>query len=674
MFERALSSSLTEETGAMRPGLISGRYPERGDRESGLFDRSFSILQGTLARLSINRQNGLQKIAAAIGRQGQTLIDPDKEQLNTLLIHLRREFRSQGLTDQLCIQSFALIREMSARTLQQRHYDVQLMSGWVMLRGQLAEMETGEGKTLAATLAAATAALAGIPVHVLTVNEYLVKRDAELNGPLYRALGLTVGAVTHAMSPEQRRDGYACDITYCSNKQVAFDYLRDRLLLGNNRSQLRLQLESAYTDNNRLGQFLLRGLCFAIVDEADSILIDEARTPLILTRKVDSTAEHAVYQQSLHLARQLENELDYFIAPAQRGVQFSLVGQKKLASLQLAQDGLWRSARRREELVSQALHALHLLKRDRDYLVQEEKVLIVDVNTGRTMPDRSWEGGLHQMVETKENCPLTDAREQLGRLTYQRFFRRYLRLGGMTGTAREVSSELWSIYALRVQRIPLHQASQRRKNAAQIHPQPEDKWMAVIAMVKEMQNQGRPVLIGTGSIADSELLSQKLTATAISHRVLNARQDKAEAEIVALAGRRGQVTVATNMAGRGTDIPLGEGVAALGGLHVISTCRNEARRIDRQLFGRCARQGDPGSYQAILSLKDELIQQNCKPFVVKTLGRYAGGKYPLYHQMNLFIMRMAQKKTEKRHCEARRNLLQQDRQISRILAFSGDLE
>ena len=668
------SSSLTAETGAMRPGLISGCYPERGDRESGLIDRSFSVLQGTLARLSIDRQNGLKKIVAAIGRQGETLKTFNSASITALTSELRKKFRVQGLSAQLCMHSFALIREMSARTLQQRHYDVQLMSGWVMLRGQLAEMETGEGKTLAATLAAATAALAGIPVHVITVNEYLVKRDAELMGPLYRTLGLTVGAVTHAMSPEQRRDGYACDITYCTNKQVAFDYLRDRLLLGNNRSQLRLQLESAYTDNNRLNQFLLRGLCFAIVDEADSVLIDEARTPLILTRNVDSSAEQAIYRQALYLAQELKSGSDFFIDPVNRGVQLSLAGQQKLEAFATVRGGIWRSARRREELISQALHALHLLHKDRDYLVAEDKVLIVDANTGRILADRSWERGLHQLVEAKEGCPLTDAREQLGRLTYQRFFRRYLRLGGMTGTAREVSSELWLIYALRVQRIPLHRASQRQEIAAQIYPQSEDKWTAVIAAVKEMQKQARPVLIGTGSVADSELLSQKLTATAIFHRVLNARQDKAEAEIVALAGRRGQVTVATNMAGRGTDIPLGEGVAALGGLHVISTCQNEARRIDRQLFGRCARQGDPGSYQAILSLSDELLQQNCKPFVAKTLGRYAGGKYPLYHQMNLFIMRRAQKKTEKRHREARRSLLQQDRQISRTLAFSGNLE
>ncbi len=668
------SSSLAVTTGVMRPGLVSGRYPERGDRESGWIDRSFSALQGTLARLSINRQSGLRKVAANIGRQGDTLTALNTAELDRLLIVLRRRLRSRGLSNPLCIRAFALIRELSDRTLQLRHYDSQLMAGWVMLQGQLAEMETGEGKTLAATLAAATAALAGIPVHVITVNEYLVERDAKGMGPLYRALGLTVGYVTQSMAPEERRAGYACDITYCTNKQVAFDYLRDRLLLGNNRSKLRLQLESAYADNNRLGQFLLRGLCFAIVDEADSVLIDEARTPLILTRNIDCATEHAAYRQALKLAQELEKGRDFFLGAARCGVQLSLAGQQKLAGLRLSKEGLWRNARWREELVRQALHALLLLHKDRDYLVHEDKVLIIDANTGRTMPDRSWERGLHQLVEAKEGCPLTEAREQLGRLTYQRFFRRYLRLGGMTGTAREVSSELWSVYGLRVQRVPLHRPSRRRELPSRICPQAGEKWAAGIASVTEMQAQGRPVLIGTGSVADSELLSRKLTAAGIAHRVLNARQDRGEAEIVAAAGKQRQVTVATNMAGRGTDIPLADGVAELGGLHVIAACRNDAKRIDRQLSGRCARQGDPGSHQTILSLEDELIRQNCRSTLIKFLSFQTTKGGLFQRKLNLYIIRRAQRKIERRHREARRAMLKQDRQTGRLLAFSGHLE
>jgi len=668
------SSSLAAMTEAMRPGLVSGCYPERGDRESGWIDRSFSALQGTLARLSIDRRAGLHKVSAAIDRQGEALTALDTKQLDNLRIELRRLFHSRGLSNPLCIRAFALIRELAERTIHLRHYDSQLMAGWVMLQGQLAEMETGEGKTLAATLAAATAALADIPVHVITVNEYLVERDAKAMGPLYQALGLTVGYVTESMAPEECRAGYACDITYCTNKQVAFDYLRDRLLLGNDRSQLRLQLESAYVDNNRLGQFLLRGLCFAIVDEADSVLIDEARTPLILTRNVDSAAEHTAYRQALKLAQALENRRDFFLDAAHSGVQLSLAGQQKLADLQLSEEGHWCNVRRREELVCQALHALYLLKKDRDYLVSEDKVMIIDANTGRTMPDRSWERGLHQLVEAKEGCPLTDAREQLGRLTYQRFFRRYLRLGGMTGTAREVSSELWSVYGLRVQRIPLHRPSRRRELFTQIYPQAGEKWAAVIASVTEMQEQGRPVLLGTGSVADSELLSEKLTAAGIAHRVLNARQDREEAEIVAAAGKQRQVTVATNMAGRGTDIPLADGVAEKGGLHVIAACRNEAKRIDRQLSGRCARQGDAGSHQTILSLEDELIRQNCRSTMIKFLRRHTAKSGRFQRKLNLYIIRRAQRGIERRHRQARRAMLQHDRQTGRLLAFSGHME
>jgi preprotein translocase subunit SecA len=668
------SASLADDTGTMRPGLISGRYPEQADRELRLMDLPLGQLWEGLTRRFFTSSAGLRKIAAEIGRQGPALAGLERTGLDRELLELRRRLRRRGLNHQLCIRAFALIREFSARTLHMRHYDSQLMGAWVMLRGRLAEMETGEGKTLAATLAAATAALAGIPVHVITVNEYLVERDARLMAPLYRALGLTVGCVTQTMTTEERRAGYACHITYCTNKQVAFDYLRDRLMMGNTRSMLRLQLESAYADDDRLGRLLLRGLCFAIVDEADSVLIDEARTPLILTRSMDSAQEHQSYQQALQLARELENQRDFYLDPGGRGAQLSLAGQRKLARLPLCRDGLWKNPRRREELVCQALHALHLLCKDRDYLVSEDKVVIIDANTGRTMADRSWERGLHQMVEAKEGCPLTDAREHLGRLTYQRFFRRYLHLGGMTGTASELSSELWSVYGLRVQLIPLHRPSRRRELPTRVYATAEDKWAAVIAAVTRRRNRGQPVLIGTASVADSELLSRKLTAGAIAHQVLNARQDKEEARIVAAAGRPGQVTVATNMAGRGTDIPLAQGVAELGGLHVLAACRNESKRVDRQLYGRCARQGDPGSHQTIVSLDDEMVRRNGRPSLIRFLGRHWPMAAGLRRKLNLFIIRRAQQQIERRHREARRALLRHDRNTDRLLAFSGHSE
>jgi preprotein translocase subunit SecA len=658
---------------AMRPGLVSGRYPERRDRDSGWGNRLLGALQGVPSPAKIVYRAGLRRIARAIDDRAGELSALDKEQLDGRRQALQRQFRIHGLSGPLSIQAFALIRELAGRTIHQRHYASQLMAGWVMLHGSLAEMETGEGKTLSATLAAAAAALAGIPVHVITVNEYLVARDAGAMGPLYRALGLTVGFVTGNMTAEERRAAYACDITYATNKQIAFDYLRDRLLLGSDRGRLRLNLESAIAHGGRMGQLLLRGLCFAIVDEADSVLIDEARTPLILTRSVDSTTAHTAYRQTLELARQLERD-DFFIDPARPMVHLSLAGQQKLASMPLAGERPWQNARRREELVLKALHALHLLQRDRDYLVHGEKVSIIDANTGRIMPDRAWEQGLHQLVEAKEGLPLTEEREPLGRLTYQRFFRRYIRLGGMTGTAREVEAELWSVYGLRVRRIPLQRPSRRRELPARIYSNSEEKWAAVIRSVKEMQDQGRPVLIGTGSVAESEELGGRLTAVKIAHRLLNARQDKEEAKIVAAAGRRGHVTVATNMAGRGTDIPLAHGVAEMGGLHVIATCRNEARRIDRQLYGRCARQGDPGTHQAILSLEDAVVRQYCHPGLIRLLRLMAGGHGRIQGVIKAYAIRRAQRRAEGLHREARRSLLRHEREIGRILAFSGALE
>ncbi|MBI9087387.1 MAG: prepilin peptidase [Desulfobacterales bacterium] len=675
------SSALSADIKTMRPGPIAGRYPQRCSQEDGWLDGALNALKGKLIRLTLVNRTALPRVAATIGRRADALTGLDNTAITALLITLRRHFHRRGLVPGLCVQSFALIRELAMRTIRLRHYDSQVMAGWVMLQGRLAEMETGEGKTLAATLAAATAGLAGIPVHVITVNEYLVKRDAEAMGPLYQALGLTVGYVTQDMPPDRRRAGYGCDITYCTNKQVAFDYLRDRLLLGNTPGQLRLQLESAYSDNNRLGQFLLRGLCYAIVDEADSVLLDEARTPLIITRNTDDPAQHAVYLQALNLAKGMERGHDFFLDPAQHRVELSLAGQQKLAGLHQSPRGLHRSpkgglqnTRQREELVCRALHALHLLHRDRDYLVQGDKVMIIDANTGRTMPDRSWERGLHQLVETKEAVPLTGIRDPLGRLTFQNFFRRYLHLGGMTGTAREVRSELWSVYRLRVREIPLHRPSRRKELPPKVYPRAKEKWAAVVTGVKAMQRQGRPVLIGTGSVADSEFLSRQLTVKKIPHQVLNARQDKEEARVVAAAGKEKQVTVATNMAGRGTDIPLAHGVANLGGLHVIATCRNQAKRIDRQLYGRCARQGDPGSFQVVLSLEDELVRQNCHPTLIKFLNR-PGAKNSLFHgKLNRFIIRQAQRGIERRHREARRALLQYDRQTGRLLTFSGHLE
>ncbi len=667
-------SSFATNAIAMQPGLQSGRYPERSDDKPGWIDQAAHKLQGTLMGMTFKRTSGLHKIAAAVAQQGKNLDHLNTHELKARVMQLRPKLRTRGLTFELNIEAFALIRETAARTIGQRHYNTQLMAGWIMLQGQLAEMATGEGKTLSATLAAATAAFSGIPVHVITVNEYLVERDATQMEPLYEALGLTAGFVTQAMTDPERRAGYACDIVYCTNKQVAFDYLRDRLLLGNTRGRLRLELESAYADSSRSSQFLLRGLCFAIVDEADSILIDEARTPLILTRTTNNTTEHASYTQAMHLAEKLQQNIDFCIDPTQGIVQLTLAGQQKLTHTPLDGHGLWKSNRMKEELALKALHACYLLHKDQDYLVHEEKIIIIDANTGRTMPGRSWERGLHQMVELKENCPLTTANEHLGRLTYQRFFRRYLRLGGMTGTAREVRSELWSVYRLNVRQAPLHRPNRRQALPTLVYGRSKEKWEAVLAAVQKCRQQGRPILIGTGSVADSEELSQRLTRGGVAHQVLNARQNREEAQIVAQAGQDRQVTVATNMAGRGTDISLGKGIAQKGGLHVLSTHCNEARRIDRQLFGRCARQGDPGSHQTFLSMDGELIRKNNHPRLVNFLERQVSTDRWLLQILSKTLIKKTQKGIERRHRYARHALLQHDQQTSQLLAFSGHME
>ena len=667
------SPGLIANTNAMRPGLISGRYPERIDGESNRLDCLDSHIKGLLMRRPACFETSLYKIARDIGYREKSLTSLTTTDLNTLVLKLRRQLHSQGVPHRLCIQSFALIRETALRALKLRHYDSQLMAGWVMLRGQVAEMETGEGKTLAATLAAATLGLAGIPVHIITANEYLVERDARTMAPLYEALGLTAGFITQDMTTEQRKAGYACDILYCTNKLIVFDYLRDRLLMGKNHSPLRRELASARAET-RSNSFLLRGLSFAIIDEADSLLIDEARTPLILTQNIDNTTHPPLYQKILDLARSLDKNLDFFTDPGRPMVQLSRAGQKKLAGTLVSKIGPGLGRRQGEEMVIQALHALHLLHRDKDYLVQDKKIHIIDANTGRTMPDRSWENGLHQFVEAKEDCPLTQAKKQLGRLTFQRFFSRYLGLAGMTGTAREVHSELWTVYGLNVRKIPLNRPGRRQEIPCRIYPGQKEKWTAVIVLVNSLKSQGRPVLIGTGSLADSEILSRKLTRADIAHQVLNARQDKGEAAIVARAGQKGQVTVATNMAGRGTDIPLGPGVASLGGLHVIGSCCNQAKRIDRQLFGRCARQGDPGSYQAILSLEDELILGNCPPMVRRILILATATAPWAVNRLNRHITRSAQKKIERQDCRARKALLKHDRQTARLLGFSGHME
>ena len=556
--------------------IVGSPYPERDEPREGKLDRMLATVRYFGGRFRSGNKR-LKNIIEATGERAKGLDVLSEQELRARAAALRPRLRREGFSSvALAGEAFALVREVASRTIGLRHFDVQLVGGWAMLNGMLAEMETGEGKTLTATLTAATAALAGRAVHIITVNDYLAERDAEWMRPIYEMLGLSAGCVRQGMDPGARRAAYACDVTYCSNKEIAFDYLRDRMVLGGKPRAMAMKVD-ALGGEGPARRLLLRGLQFAIVDEADSVLIDEARTPLILSAEARHGEEEVMHREALSLAKDL-TDADYVVANG--AIELTDNGERKLEQLAQMLTGIWRGPRRREQLVKQGLTALYMFQRDKHYLVRDGKVVIIDEHTGRLMPDRSWEQGLHQLIEIKEECEVTGRRDTLARISYQRFFRRFVHLSGMTGTAKEVANELWAVYRLRVAKIATHKPMRRLRYPGQIYGRSELKWQAVIASIEAHRAAGRPVLIGTRSVAASEQLATLLDATKLPYRLLNARQDQHEAEIVAQAGAPGCITVATNMAGRGTDIKLAPGVAESGGLHVIATELNDSRRIE----------------------------------------------------------------------------------------------
>ena len=646
--------------------------PERQEfRGEEWLDKLGTAITGKIVRKLRARPGRIRAIVKQVGALADEMRKLDEAALREQVRELKLQLRREGLADPLVARAFALIRETSGRVSGKRHFDVQLIGGYILLNGMVAEMNTGEGKTLTATLPAATAALAGIPVHVITVNDYLVERDCELMRPVYEALGLTVSFATMEMEHEQRQEAYKADVVYVSNKTVVFDYLRDRIALGISSSSLHLKLEKLYGGETRIRKLLLRGLHFAIVDEADSVLADEARTPLIISAPVPSDDEELVASQALELAGKLTLGEDFFILPRDRQALLTERGAKKVIELCQAFGGVWAGSMRREELIVQAITALHLFKRDEQYLVRDGKIQVVDESTGRVMADRSWSQGLHQLIEKKEGLELTPRKEPLARISYQRFFRRYLHLSGMTGTGKEVASELGSVYGLAVARVPLHRKSKRIYRADRIFFKEEQKWAAIADRVVELHAKGVPILLGTRSVAASEKAAQILTERGLPHYVLNAKQDTIEADLVAHAGEIGRITIATNMAGRGTDIELHDDVRQRGGLHVILSERHEAGRIDRQLAGRCARQGDPGHFEALLSLEDALVEPYdgglshwlVKPFL------YTPSR--LGDLIRRYWIDFVQWRTERAHSKMRKSLLKTDKQMGDILSFSG---
>lgn len=653
-------------------------YAERARPELQWHDRTALALDSTLlapVRDLLQRDlRVMRRVAQDALARAEAMDALSDDALRAAAAGLRPRLRAQGYTPELVAETFALIRAAAARSLGQRHYTSQLMAGYALLRGRLAEMATGEGKTFCATLPACTVALAGYPVHVITVNDYLAKRDAEKMKPLYDFLGLSVGVVVQGMEKPLRRAAYAQDITYATNKELAFDYLRDRVAIKGRGSRLHQAARVLRGQAEGEEALVMRGLYYALVDEADSVFIDEARTPLILSASRGGAEDVADCAAALELAAQLEEGEDYRVDPQAHRVVLTEAGQTRLDDYAEERaetlGGVWTSPRAREERLRQALAALHLYRRDEQYVVAEDKVQIVDESTGRLMPDRSWERGLHQMIETKEGVTPTPRRETLARLTYQRLFRRYLHLSGMTGTAAEAAREIRTVYGLQVVRVPLNRPSRRVYLPDVLLPTLQAKWEAVAASAQALAAQGRPVLIGTRSVRASEQISAVLTARGIAHALLNAKQDADEAAVVAEAGQAGRVTVATNMAGRGTDIELGEGVDARGGLHVILTEFHDSRRVDRQLFGRSARQGDAGSCQAIVSLEDEVFTV-AVPGPTALLQRLQREGRRLPAGACAALRWLAQWMTERRHTAVRLSNLKQDRQLDQALAFTG---
>ena len=656
--------------------LVSGLhlYPERDNPlQEGLLAKVEVYCTVFIEKLRVNPRY-LQRMVKHINAQADIFDAMTLAEVGHASREVRRELRGGGFKQQHIAKAFALIRAASYLTVGMRHFESQLMGGLVLLQGMVAEMNTGEGKTLTATLASCTAALAGVPVHIITVNDYLAKRDAETMAPLYASLGLTVGVVQSDMESHERQAAYRCDVTYCTNKDVVFDYLRDRIVLRNKSSPIYLQMKKLYGNDVSFNELLLHGLPFAIVDEVDSVLVDEARTPLIISATVDAGEEIKILEEALEIAQKLELDVDFSLI--EHGTKVVLHKQGKSSIERNAEPfgGLWNGTLFREETVSQALSALYLFRKDEHYLMRDGKVQIIDEHTGRVMEDRSWERGLHQLIELKEGCELTNRREPLAKISYQRFFRRYLRLSGMSGTAQEVAGELGSVYGLPVIRVPKHKPCRRLYFPEHVFLTEAHKWQAIIERIAELHRLGQPVMLGTRSVAASEHASQLLTEQGLIHRVLNAKQDSEEAEIVAMAGEIGKITVATSMAGRGTDIKITAEAAALGGLHVILSERYDSKRIDRQLEGRCARLGDPGSFESFLSLQDALVSVNWKGRRLNILKKMINFRILPLRWIGSTVIRGGQRKVEKMHAVIRKSLLVSDDKMAQNLSFSGQQE
>jgi preprotein translocase subunit SecA len=582
----------------------------------------------------------VRKTAVAVNALEPEMIALSDEELSGKTAEFRARLAEGESLDAMLPEVFAVVREAGKRVLNMRHFDVQIMGGQILFEGRIAEMRTGEGKTLVATLAVYARALEGRGVHVVTVNDYLVKRDAEWMGQLYKFLGLTVGIIQHGLEPAERRAQYECDITYVTNNEVGFDYLRDNMAW---------QLED----------LVQRELYFALVDEVDSILIDEARTPLIISGPSQESTE--LYDNFAKIIPRLKKGEDYTVDEKAHAVPIAEPGVAKVEKM-LGVSNLY--DQRNIELAHQlnaALKAWNLFHKDQQYIVKDGEVIIVDEFTGRLMYGRRYSDGIHQAIEAKEGIKVRGEDQTLATITFQNLFRLYEHLAGMTGTAKTEEREFRDIYSLDVVVIPTNMPMIRKDNSDIVYKSEKAKFEAVVDEIIAEHAKGRPVLVGTRSIEKSELLASMLRRKGVECNVLNAKYHEQEAQIIIDAGQESQVTIATNMAGRGTDIKLGEGVAANGGLHIIGTERHESRRIDNQLRGRAGRQGDPGSTRFYISLEDEVMRLFGGERMTNIMDRVGfTDEQPIESKMVSGSIQRAQSKVENHNYEARKHVLEYD--------------
>ena len=644
------------------------RSPALGDHPKGL-DSVWHKMAGVIKRRIHSPRKYLARAERILAREsgysklGDARLREEAERIRHVMSRLRE---TPADVDAAC----AIIREGAKRIFGFRHHAVQIAGALAMHDGCIVEMATGEGKTLTAAIPATLAAWRGRGCHVITVNDYLAGRDAGEMGKLYGYFHLKAKAISQESAPEERSSAYAADITYLTNKEAAADYLRDRLALGANKNLTSHILAGMLGAERESGTGVVqRGLEFAIVDEADSVLVDEAVTPLIISSDGRNKERENSFLEGRKLADSLVEKEDYRVDWKYKEIEFTMAGRSRLRELASDLGGIWNSKRRSEEIVHQALAARYFFRRGAEYIVDEGKVVIVDESSGRLMPDRSWRDGLHQAVEAKEGVELTPDKVTMARISFQRYFRLYRKLSGMTGTAREATGEFWHVYRLPVVPIPTNRPCRRVMRQPKICLSQTAKWDEVIREIQGVHALGRPILVGTRSIQANERLSSLLAGLGLEHQVLNAVHHRREAEIVARAGQRGGITVATNMAGRGTDIKLQRESGELGGLHVIATERHLSTRVDRQLYGRSSRQGDPGSAIAIVSLDDELPRRFCPWLSGMALRFGVMAKISPYIVMRIF--NRAERKAERMAFKQRQGVLDADTWLKEQLGFAG---